>query len=291
MGIATTTAVIDHTGDAGFRAWVAEFITLLTTAGAVQTSDTGQINTATVTRPGTNTNGGYAIFRDPGSNLYWRFDFGTETVATRPRIQRTTGTGSNGSGTITGQTDNATQTITSSAGPLSTVLTYVSAVCCKTGYLGISWKENAAAANISLGFFVSGRSVNSSQALTTDGFGSVRLGGGNLFAQAVRTASPASAATEVSLNSSPYAMTCIAGAVSSSVDSAGNNQAYLWQFGLKDVQPFLWACTVLSAEVAAGATFSVALIGSTPHTYRACPSGSAVSPVTVANYASAIMWE
>ena len=55
MATAPTNTVIDHTGDAGFRAWVAEFITLLGTGSALTQLADGagagqggtQINTAT----------------------------------------------------------------------------------------------------------------------------------------------------------------------------------------------------------------------------------------------------
>src|ERR1043165_7959340 len=91
-------SVVDHSGDAGFRAWGSELSTKLAAAGLVQTSDTGQINWATVTGPGTNTAGGYEIWRFADSTLYLKMEYGTATgSASAPGLWCTVGTGSNGS--------------------------------------------------------------------------------------------------------------------------------------------------------------------------------------------------
>jgi len=292
MGIATTTAVIDHTSDAGFRAWVAEFIAQLANAGAVQTADTGQINTSTVTRPGTNTTAGYAVFRTPDSTLYYKFEFGTGVAATAPRILVTIGTGSNGTGTITGQTNTASSTMVNGAAPVSTSTAYVSRWCCKNGYIGISWKEGSVTGGGIAGILVSGVTVDGSQTITSTGFALVRLNGANLSVQSVRTAATAVTLTDQTINSSrAFSLTCIPGGESSSIDSSGNNQAYLWWINVKDVQPFLWGCTVYSAEAGVGTTFSATLIGSTAHTYVALVGVGANSPVNSATFACAMLWE
>ena len=64
MTTASTSTVLDHTSTAGYRAWVAEIIAqLVSTCGLGAMPDTGQINTGSVTIPGTNTAGGYSIWR------------------------------------------------------------------------------------------------------------------------------------------------------------------------------------------------------------------------------------
>ncbi len=290
MTTATTTTVLDHSNDAGFRTWVAEIITQLVLCGAVQTADTGQIDTATVTRPGTNTTGGYAILRTPDSSLYFKFEFGTGNAATLPRMLVTVGSGSNGTGTITGQTNTASNIFTA-VNVTSAAVPYISRFCVKNGYLAFIWKEAAQATNPQ-GLIIVGRTVDSSGAITTTGFSVARIdSNSNRFAfQSVRTASPASTGAETNANVSS-AITCIAGAVTSSLDSSGNNQAYLFWGAYKDVQPFFWACAVLSAEVGLGATFSVALIGATAHTYIGLPSTALMSAVGNAVYPTAMMWE
>lgn len=106
MSTYTTTAAPSNASNAQFQAWVTAFKAMLD-AGThlVQTGDTGQMNVATATAPvGANTKAGNLIYRfDDGiSNVYIRFDFGSAAAAANPGIWITIGTGSNGSGTITG---------------------------------------------------------------------------------------------------------------------------------------------------------------------------------------------
>ena len=109
MTTASTNTAIDHTSDAGFRTWVAEIITQLLAVGLTQTADTGQINTASVTRPAINTMAGYAIFRfndtlHATNPIFLKLQFGTGGSTTTPAMQLQVGRGSNGSGTLTGLT-------------------------------------------------------------------------------------------------------------------------------------------------------------------------------------------
>jgi hypothetical protein len=99
-----------HTDDATFRVWGKAISDALTAIGFIKTADTGQINWASVTRPGVGTSAGYEI-RILNDSLhatcpiYVKIEFGTEsTTATRPAIWFTVATGSNGSGTLNGTT-------------------------------------------------------------------------------------------------------------------------------------------------------------------------------------------
>ena len=82
--------------------------TLVTTGGWVVTSDTGQTAPASLTTPGAgNTKAGYRIYRMADSlqstyPVFLRIDYGSAAAATTPGMWLTIGTGSNGSGTITG---------------------------------------------------------------------------------------------------------------------------------------------------------------------------------------------
>jgi hypothetical protein len=106
MTTASTLTPFDQTTDAGFRAWVSSIITQLAAVGLTQTSDTGQINTSTVTRPGSgNTSAGYTIwqFNDSlqgTSPIYFKLEFGSGSAAANPQMWVTVGTGTNGAGTI-----------------------------------------------------------------------------------------------------------------------------------------------------------------------------------------------
>ena len=101
------TANFTNSSDANFRAWVASMIAAIVAGGWVQTADTGQINTATVTAPAVvNTSQGYAIFRsnDAGGSLvdfYIKVEFGSGAVsALRPSVWITVGWATDGAGNL-----------------------------------------------------------------------------------------------------------------------------------------------------------------------------------------------
>lgn len=92
-----------------FRAWVKRWHEAFEACGLAQTTDTGQINLATVEAPAAaNTFMGYSIwkFNDAEASekpVFIKFEWGSgASVAERPRIGALVGTGSNGSGTLTG---------------------------------------------------------------------------------------------------------------------------------------------------------------------------------------------
>jgi hypothetical protein len=98
------------TNDASFRAFGSTLRTKLTALGLVRTADTGQIDWTTVTRPGTNA---YAAapeiwrFNDAlqaTAPIYFRLRFGTPNNGSPAgvAIAVQVGTGSNGSGALTG---------------------------------------------------------------------------------------------------------------------------------------------------------------------------------------------
>lgn len=95
--------------DADFRTWCQGIAAQLVVAGLVQTADTGQINNTTVVKPvSTDTASGYEIYRFNDTNqgsfpIFLKIEYGSGALATRPALWLTVGTGSNGSGTLTGQ--------------------------------------------------------------------------------------------------------------------------------------------------------------------------------------------
>lgn len=91
MTTASINTAVAHSSDATFRTWVAEVIAQLLAVGLTQTADTGQIDTATATRPGTNTSGGYAIFRfndtaHSTTPIFFKLEFGTASSAAVPQM-------------------------------------------------------------------------------------------------------------------------------------------------------------------------------------------------------------
>lgn len=100
-----TSIAADLTSDAAFRAWVAGVRQVILDAGLTRTSDTGQIDTSTVTSPSTNAYGGYDIFQftdaaqstDP---IIFKLEYGKGSQHSRHALRITAGTGSDGSGGI-----------------------------------------------------------------------------------------------------------------------------------------------------------------------------------------------
>jgi hypothetical protein len=103
---ATITNIIDT--NAKFQAYVQSIEAAFLASGFLEVApDTGQINPATVVTPSLNTFAGYRIYRAKDAlaatkPLYVKLEFGMTATAGRPKIQRTTGWGSNGAGTLTG---------------------------------------------------------------------------------------------------------------------------------------------------------------------------------------------
>lgn len=95
--------------DADFRAWGAAINAALTAIGLVQTADTGQINWATVTKPAAiNTAAGYEIWRfndalQATKPVFIKIEYGSGAVVDRPSLWITTGSVTNGAGTLSGQ--------------------------------------------------------------------------------------------------------------------------------------------------------------------------------------------
>lgn len=111
MAVTTYLVANSNADDAAFRAWGLALHNAIAACGLVQTADSGQINWATVTAPGAlNTKQGYEIWRFADSlqataAVYIRFDYGSSTLNQyNPGIWWRLGTGSNGSGTLTGLT-------------------------------------------------------------------------------------------------------------------------------------------------------------------------------------------
>lgn len=77
--------------------------------GWLATSDTGQINPATVTHPAANADAGYLVYKtnDGLTTVYLKIIVGLDG-GNRPRLTINVGTGTDGAGTLTGNTGTAT---------------------------------------------------------------------------------------------------------------------------------------------------------------------------------------
>ncbi len=107
----------DVTTVGAFRAWASMIAKGLEEVGLVQTADTGQINLVTVELPATSTFAGYQIWRFNDSQqeaepIYLKIEYGRGAANARPNLRLQWGRGSNGTGTLTTASVQATQTPT-----------------------------------------------------------------------------------------------------------------------------------------------------------------------------------
>jgi hypothetical protein len=169
MAYSTFSVAPDMTSDATFRAWGSAISAALTAVGLAMTADTGQINWTTVTKPATqNTFAGYeirAFTTLSGNPIYFKIEYGAaDNAAGRPGIRITYGNGSNGSGTITGNTYT-----TPNMGALNSTTAMTCMVSSDGHYLSVALWFNATSGNTSCMLFGAGRTKDDSGAHTSDG--------------------------------------------------------------------------------------------------------------------------
>lgn len=292
MATRTWVSGISHADDAGFRAWGLELSTELD-AYLPKTADTGQINWSTVTRPAANVAAGYEIRRfddtlQATAPIFVKLEYGTAGAVLQPAIWITVGTGSNGSGTLTGAvTQRALCTMSGTLGTSN----YPSLLSTVPGFFGLLWKAGAQSGN-GLGLFAIARHANASGVSTGDGF-VVLWGGINsttvCTAQCVRTAAPAT----VFAASSQYAL--VPGQViSSAVDT--DYQAY----AVMGINPRVWIVPTLAAvclaDVPDRSSFQTTMVGSTLRTFISVGAGfrpiyASTGPGSISSYGLAMVWE
>lgn len=309
---ATINTVLDHTTDAAFRVWVAELITfLVTTLGLTQTADTGQINTTTVTRPGTATAAGYVILRfndtaQATSPIFIKLEFGTGGSTTSPALFITIGTGSNGSGTLTGVVGTRVAASNFTA-PSSTITPYITAGCYNTtvGFLGLQWKINGnAIATAGLGGFFIFRSADNSGAVTTDAVNMLTNTSSASGTSNGATYQAISYLTSVAYNTaSPFnnngAWCVMPFLVTSTLQGSNTQTGLCFQYTpVLGITP--WLAVALQSEWAMNSTNTETIVGASAHTYRmiggpaGCStfaSGSSPSGLGSSVYGIVMLWE
>jgi len=160
--------------NATFQTWVQGIHAQLAACGLIQTADTGQINPATVALPSAGSQGGYEIWRlnDAAQStqpVYIKIEYGTNnTSQNRCSLWVTVGSGSNGTGTITGTTSGrqATQATVSQSGAGVTQPSYCSG---DGGWIGLFTNGDPTNGNAIMGFIVD-RIRDTNAAPTGEGF-------------------------------------------------------------------------------------------------------------------------
>jgi hypothetical protein len=288
-----------HDSDAVFREWGSDLAAKMAAVGLVQTADTGQINWTTVVRAGANADAGYEIWRFNDSlqgtaPIFFRVNYGTGASTTTPRTQIIVGTGSNGSGTITGTAlSTARQTSSNTVNGQVVDTARQSYMCAVAGFFGYSFKVGAGQGAES-SFFIC-RTVDSAGVPTVTG-SMVHWGGnGNVATarQAFRYAATAVAYTvQTAVDAQALSMNPMA--VISTLVGSDIQVMLAWTITPR-VAPLIGVCGVLAGELAVGGTFNATLVGTTPRTYMTMstifgPMGS-IAIGTAGSLSAAMLWE
>ena len=91
-----------------FQTWAQRIHTAITGVGITNTSDTGQVDLTTAARPSAGSYAGYKIYRfsdtlQATKPIFIKIEYGVGSAQDRPAMRVSTGTGTNGAGTLSGQ--------------------------------------------------------------------------------------------------------------------------------------------------------------------------------------------
>lgn len=291
---------IDHTSDAGFRAWGLQLSTALQAAGLVLTSDTGQINWTTVIRPTSVVAAGYEIYRlndslNPTFPIFIKIEYGTSNT-NAPGIWLTIGQGSNGSGTVTGWTSTRAQIVRQSP-PSSTSTNYATNICVTGGFFGFEFKREAVDTVRSYSHFWLCRSCADDASLTGDnvfiGYSSNASTAGSYAQGQILniTAGSVGAVFGGGTNMNTGAYTYIPGNVTASLVST-SPQCYHYYGHTPRLRPVFGCLQVLNSEFANDTVFTTIPVGSTvSRTYKVTNCTYTAAGTAGLSNSWAMLWE
>lgn len=295
MTTAAWSSPVDMASDATLRAWGSELNAKFAEVGLVQSADTGQVDWATITKQSVNAIIGYEIwqFDDALQSTYpifFKIEYymGSVNTGYPPMFYLTVGTGSNGSGTLTGQT--STRRLMSYPGNwTASTASWPSYLCHTEGFAGLIFK--AATSGLQTGVFAFSITRSCDQttgAINGKGFAVCMLndsnGNGALPKyQYVRTQSVAATRTAHTSFVLPV------GSVTDTRDAAGNYQKYRHFVDTPEVEAVFSMCSYYKDEHSSGSTFTVALVGSSARTFIGVSPGFTSTGAT--NYQIAMLYE
>ena len=283
MATATGSYVSDNSSLANFQSWTsAIFNAFVTTCGWVQTADTGQAANPPAAVPSSTFV--YWIFKANDAQaatlpIFVKLEVGYS--ATSPQIRVTVGTGSNGSGTITGAIS-FNQVILYSLPSNGGATAYP---CYFSGDAGefrmLLWVTNTTNGQ----FFAIERSKDSGGNKTTGYFTALRLAAGSSGQQNQQTTVTTSTVANLETN----LICCVAGSGGPNTGAYGGTVAAFPVFPLYGQigNPMLGVMAACGADVADAAMVTVASMYGSTHTYVACKTAGAFKTFAVANQAAA----
>lgn len=282
---------ISMANSASLQTLMTELLSNLITLGLTQTTDTGQINPATVTLPAANTLIGYFIFAFPDLSIYFRMQFTTGSPATNaPAVTITVGTGSNGSGTITGQTTTANLATTISSVLTSTTTNYPSYMSLTSDCFWIIWKSGCNSSASSASSFCIEKSVDTSGTVNGLGFCVTYCPSGSSQLSVKQSVRTASLATTFAVSNS---FCVVPGNVTVSTTAAGNKQIFLHEYPIPDVNLSNVMGTIITSEASFGTIFPATLVGSTSQNMISMGNqmGTGNSSSNAATWGIALRWQ
>lgn len=268
---------IDHQSDAGFQAWGADFCAKLDAIGLVQTADTGQVDWGTVARPANNTTAGYEMRRfddtqQTAAPIYLKFDFGTMASPNRPRWRVSIGTGSDGSGNLTGVL--LADIECNPENGFATGQSLQNFFSLSDGFLGLIWGHDGIAANCHRGAFVICRTCDADGVPDARAAWFYHMNKANFFNAGLTSCTQngsinfGTGAVYNSLSTASSHAGIMPGFHGgSSEDGAGNTQAYPLFAAIPQMALLHGMCTVWRSDIGVFGTFTAAVVGSTPRTW------------------------
>lgn len=285
-------SVCNSSTTAEFRALFKELSDELKAAGLVQTTDTGQINWATVNLPALNTMAGYEIFRfsdllQATAPVFIKIEYGMGSTSRSPGMYVTVGSTTNGAGvigsTILNGSTTGRQVCTWMKNPDPAYggtyqnIQYPSKICVKDGYLIFAFKigalqlyDSRSYPNVQ-GFLMVARTVDQTNGANTgEGVVMYRMYGESLsllgHVSHVLNFNTGKVFPPSGFNENH---TQVYFDVASSIVEGTKVQLYRHLVSLPRTDFTHYIATYLNPEIPALTTFDATLVGSTPHTYLA----------------------
>lgn len=266
---------IEHSSDATFRAWGSDLSTRFATAGLVQTTDTGQINWVTATRPGAIAFAGYEIWRfndtlQATSPVFIKVEYGTANNTTVPALRITVSSGTDGAGTPTGLVTTARLAYTATTLIANANITnFPSFLCATAGFSGLSFKAGAASSsNLTLIGFTVQRTVDNTGAPTATAVVLTTCGATNNATTAALVSIINYTASTVDNSSSGIDLGAMPSAMTASIVGT-SPQVFLHWTSVPQVTPLVGTASYILSEVVLGSERDITLVGSTPRHYIA----------------------
>jgi hypothetical protein len=301
MATASWATPILHDSDANFRIWGAEFNSYLAAVGMVQTADTGQIDWVTVLRPGVSTDAGYEIWRmndtlQATAPIFVKFIYGTGSQSGYPRINMQVGTGSNGTGTLTGLLTTSLQIAFSASLSAGSFASYM---CHTEGVFWLAWKHGvySSATNRSLAGMAICRTCDYSGVLTADGATVINEWGSNAGAGSVIGSQHMnfldSAVYSASLGNTSDAGNVTHTFIPSGAKNVAGMTGYAWQGWtfMQGVRPNTGFAGVFNPDWPQFTTFTANPLGAGVRTYMAVNSALCYTHSLTNDMGLALIWE